>query len=108
MNNTCRVAGVRPLTIVLARAIILLSFLIGVLMAGSVSAQVDTTPPVLLDFKISPVLFDTSQGDVRIDACVTVADDLSGVDLVQILSGHPPTSPILGFFGSNPGFAGAT
>ena len=82
MEDTCCVAGVRPLTVVLARAVILLLFLVVVLRAGSVSAQTDTTPPVLLDFKIGPTLIDTAGGDVRIDVCVTVADDLSGVTTV--------------------------
>jgi hypothetical protein len=64
MRDTCCVAGVRPLTIVLARAIIVLSFLIGVLLAGSVSAQEDTTPPVLLDFTLSPTSNSDGKGMV--------------------------------------------
>src|SRR4029450_12059513 len=61
----------------------LLPFFIGALVAGSVSAQEDTTPPVLLDFKISPTLIDTAGGDVRIDFCVTADDDFSGLDTVS-------------------------
>jgi hypothetical protein len=83
---------ISPVRVVLARAIILLHFLIGVLMAGSVSAQEDTTPPVLVDFKMSPVVFDTSQGDVPIDICTTVADDLSGVQFLTILGRLPHSS----------------
>src|SRR5262249_47045391 len=67
-------------------------FLIGVLMAGSVSAQEDTTPPVLLDFKISPTLIDTAGGDVRIDFCVTADDDFSGLDTVSVEAIDPKTS----------------
>jgi hypothetical protein len=47
------------------------------------SAQEDTTPPVLLNFTISPALFDTGPGLVDISWCVTVADDLSGVRSVS-------------------------
>jgi hypothetical protein len=66
-------------------------------MAGSVSAQVDTTPPVLLDFKISPVLFDTSQGDVRIDFCVTAADDISGTSTAHVTAPIIPGTPVVNF-----------
>jgi hypothetical protein len=40
----------------------------------------DVTPPVLLDFTINPVVFDAGLSDVNIEACVTAADDLSGLN----------------------------
>jgi hypothetical protein len=47
MKDTCCVAGVRPIRVVLAKAITLLPFLISVLLASSVFAQEDTMPPAL-------------------------------------------------------------
>ena len=38
------------------------------------SAQEDTTPPVLLDFTISPTVFDTGPGPVVFDICATASD----------------------------------
>jgi hypothetical protein len=57
------------------------------------SAQEDTTPPVLLDFTISPTVFDTGPGAVEVTWCVTARDDLSGLQDVTlrakgIVTGH--------------------
>jgi len=60
----------RFLTLALLLAIVLIS--------APASAQQDTTPPVLLDFTISPVVFDTGPAPVMFSWCATVADDLSG------------------------------
>jgi hypothetical protein len=37
----------------------------------------DTTPPVLVDFTISPTVFDAGLGNVAITSCVTAADLLN-------------------------------
>src|SRR4051794_5590917 len=77
------------------RRIILAVALLGI-WGQTASAQVNTTPPVLVDFKMSPVLFDTSQGNVRVDICITVADNLSGVRFVTIAARPPFVSrPII-------------
>ena len=47
-------------------------------------AQEDVTPPVLLDFTISPVAFDASLGPVTIEACVTAQDDLAGLGIAAV------------------------
>jgi hypothetical protein len=44
----------------------------------------DVTPPVLLDFTINPVVFDAGLSDVNIEACVTAADDLSGLNWAAV------------------------
>lgn len=51
-------------------------------------AQEDTTPPVLLEFTISPAVFDTGQGDVILDFCVKANDDISGLDRVEVEVHH--------------------
>lgn len=51
-----------------------------ILASGDAFAQEDTTPPVLLDFAISPVVFDTGLGPVDITWCTTARDDLAGLD----------------------------
>lgn len=43
------------------------------------SAQQDMTPPVLVDFTISPMVFDAALGPVILTACITARDDLSGL-----------------------------
>ena len=74
----------------------------------NVIAQVqDTTPPVLLDFSISPVLFDTSAQDATVSFCVTATDDLSGVGNVGVRADSPSSTPISGFFGISLNFQGA-
>ena len=60
----------------LTRLVALLSVLALII---PVAAQEDTTPPVLLDFTIAPVLFDAGPGPVVITVCVEAADDLSGL-----------------------------
>jgi hypothetical protein len=62
-------------------------------------AQEDTTPPVLLDFRIDPILFDTSETDVTISFCVTVADDISGASDISVRADDPNSSPLDGIFG---------
>jgi hypothetical protein len=47
-------------------------------------AQEDTTPPVLLDFTISPLEFDTALGVVNLDWCATASDDLSGLVHINV------------------------
>jgi len=71
-------------------------------------AQADVTPPVLVDFTVSPTSFDAGSGAVTIRWCVTVADNLSGVRLVTVFArlNDPPaffdlgqsdfTPPVLG------------
>lgn len=63
---------------------ILLSLLFVGIICGNALAQEDVTPPVLLDFTISPVVFDASLSDVNIEACVTGADDLSGLNWAAV------------------------
>jgi hypothetical protein len=45
-------------------------------------AQQDTTPPVLLDFTISPTVIDTGLSDVTLNWCATARDNLSGLKAV--------------------------
>jgi hypothetical protein len=74
----------------------------------NVSAQVqDTTPPMLLDFSISPVLFDTSTQDATVSFCVAAADNLAGVGNVCVRADSPSSTPISGFFGISLNFQGA-
>ena len=63
-------------------------FVASILLAvSSAFAGEDTTPPVLLDFTIGPLVFDTSGGPATIDWCATASDDLSGVQSVGIVFG---------------------
>ena len=50
----------------------------GMLVGSQALAQQDTSPPVLTDFTISPVVFDTGPGPVTVTWCADVHDDLSG------------------------------
>lgn len=68
---------------------ILASALLG---SGFAFAQEDVTAPALLEFSMSPVVFDTGPGPVAVDWCVTARDDFSGVSIVA-LSGPLPVSP---------------
>ena len=61
--------------------ILVVSFLLFPLVA---IAQVDVTPPVFLGFTINPVVFDAGIADVNIEACVTAADDLSGLNWAAV------------------------
>ena len=71
-------------------------------------SQEDTTPPVLLDFTISPIVFDTSEADVTISFCVTAADGLSGTANVGVRADDPTSSPLTGPVGISLNFQGAT
>jgi hypothetical protein len=51
--------------------------------ASPAFAQQDTTPPVLLDFTISPTVFDTGPSEVVLTLCVTARDDLSGLSFAN-------------------------
>jgi len=62
----------------------------------------------LLDFSITPVLFDTSAQDATVSFCVTASDDLSGVADVGVRADSPSSTPISGFFGISLNFQGAT
>lgn len=53
----------------------------------SATAQEDTTPPILLEFSIGPLTFDTGPGPVTIEWCVTARDDLSGIRNVGLVFG---------------------
>ncbi len=53
---------------------------------GAVGAQEDTTPPALLNFAISPVVFDTGPASVTFDWCLTAGDDLSGLISAVVLA----------------------
>jgi hypothetical protein len=72
----------------------------------SLTGVEDTTPPVLLDFSISPVLFDTSTQDASVSFCVTASDDLSGVGNVGVRADSPSSMPISGFFAISLNFQG--
>lgn len=65
----------------------LLALLAVLFLAPAAFGQQDTTPPVLLDFTIGPLVFDTSAAPATINWCATVADDLSGVQSVGIVFG---------------------
>lgn len=51
---------------------------------GNAEAQQDTTPPVLLDFTISPVVFDSGLGRMTFDVCAAARDDLAGIQSIVI------------------------
>lgn len=99
---------VRPIRFALALRSILAGVVLALPMFGVAGAQQDTTPPVLLDFSIAPVLFDTATGDVTISFCVTAADDVAGVGNVGVRADSPGSAPISGFFGISLNFQGAT
>jgi hypothetical protein len=65
------------------KKILLSLFFVGVICSITL-AQEDTTPPVLLDFTIAPVVFDTGEGPVDLEWCATMRDDLSGLLMVNI------------------------
>jgi len=66
------------------KRIVLAGLVIYALVGGRALAQEDTTPPVLLDFTISPTVFDTGPGPVTFQWCATVADNLSGISSFQL------------------------
>ena len=78
-------------------------FLIACLMFLSkrVSAQEDVTPPVLLEFSISPVIFDLGPSSVLLRFCATAADDLSGFGFIGVY-----LNPLSGGTGFNTGGIG--
>jgi hypothetical protein len=57
-------------------------------------AQQDTTPPAIIGFTISPLVFDTGPGPVVLTACVTARDNLSGLRLFQVLLASGLNGPI--------------
>lgn len=63
--------------------IILASVLICVV-AYQVSAQEDTTPPVLLEFTLAPTMFDAGQDSITVDWCATARDVFSGLRRVSV------------------------
>ena len=58
---------------------------------GGAFAQEDTAPPVLLDFSITPAIFDAGLGPVTLTACATAEDDLSGLSVAAGSMGGLPT-----------------
>lgn len=74
--------------------------LLALAVARPALAQQDTTAPVLLEFSVSPVVFDTGSAAVSIEICAAAQDNLSGVAVISIWSGciEPGT-------GCNPGGA---
>ena len=72
-----------------AKGLTLRVFFLGVFflcISLNASAQEDVTPPVLLDFTISPTVFDASAADVVLNWCLTAKDDLSGLDRMIIIN----------------------
>ncbi len=61
------------------------------------SAQQDTAPPVLVDFTISPVVFDAGASVVTIEWCATASDNLSGIREINITGESSPASGPYGF-----------
>jgi hypothetical protein len=75
----------------------------------NVNAQTeDITAPELLNFSISPVLFDTTLEDVTISFCVTASDNISGTGDGSVRADSPGSMPVTGFFGISLNFDGAT
>src|SRR5687768_16208358 len=72
-----------------------------------ISQLEDTTPPLLVNFSITPVLFDTTTQDATVSFCVTATDDLSGVGDVGVRADSPSSMPISGFFGISLNFQGS-
>ena len=71
------------------------ALLAALLLPGLATAQQDTTPPVLVDYTISPVAFDTGGSDVALDVCATTQDDLSGVEFIRTIIRELNWNPIL-------------
>jgi len=61
-----------------------------VILAAPAFAQEDTAPPVLLDFSMGPVVFDTAPSPVTISFCATARDNLSGLYSVCVNSWWEP------------------
>ena len=55
-------------------------------------AQEDLTAPILLDFTLGPVAFDTGPGPVTVNWCATASDDFSGLNSVHIIGALPLSS----------------
>ena len=51
------------------------------------TAQEDVTPPVLLDFMVTPIAFDTGPAPVSIEWCARARDDLSGIRGISLVFG---------------------
>jgi len=83
----------------------------GVCIAGVCEqSQVDSTPPEVVDFTMTPVTFDASSADVTLNWCVTARDDLSGLDRVIFINVGRVDTPGVGlpgqYQGSRPSFSG--
>ncbi|MHC4615996.1 MAG: thrombospondin type 3 repeat-containing protein [Planctomycetota bacterium] len=81
------------ISLVISAALALLALL-------GVSAQEDTTPPVLLNFTISPGVFDTGSGPVDVTVCATSQDDLSGFGSIAVEINGPNPFKFLRIGGS--------
>jgi hypothetical protein len=82
--------SLRPLRASSRTIILLTAILLTITIYSHALAQEDTTPPVLLEFTISPVVFDAGQGDITFLWCATARDDLSGLlSVVPMSSGGP-------------------
>lgn len=57
----------------------------GVLLGSfGAAAQQDVTPPLLLEFSISPIVIDTGRGPATLTWCATAQDDLAGVWRIEV------------------------
>lgn len=65
------------------------------LFAGSLCAQQDTTPPVLLELSIVPAVMDTGPGPVDVGLCYTIQDDVSGIQKITITAMSTDGNPSL-------------
>jgi len=60
--------------------------LLALAVTGPALAQQDTTPPVLLEFTASPIVFDTGPSAATIHWCAKAKDDLSGIVRIDVYS----------------------
>lgn len=61
--------------------------------ARPVLAQQDMTPPVILDFSVSPVVVDTGEAPADITVCARAADYLSGTAHIAVLASCTHNGP---------------
>ncbi len=66
-----------------------LLFLLFMVVPSILIAQQDTTPPVLNEFFISPTEIDVTEGYGSVEVLISVSDDLSGLDDIDILFLNP-------------------
>jgi hypothetical protein len=76
--------------------VILLAVVSFMFIPHGISAQEDTTPPVVLDFTIAPVVFDTMIADAILDFCVTAADLGTGLGGGSLDNSLTATAPGIG------------